>query len=605
MIASNHYDELGSLSPKGVGNTAERPLQRVDYSYNVRGWLTGINDTQAMGDDLFAFGMNYNTPEYGGAALYNGNIAETKWKTASADTSLKNYRYSYDANNRITSAIDNTSKYNVTGISYDKNGNIQKLKREGRTIENPSLVNNTGFGTMDDLNYFYDTGNKLIKVTDNGSTGYGFVDGVNSSIEYEYDGNGNMTSDANKGITSITYNHLNLPVSISTNSGTISYIYDATGVKLEKSVSLGNSVTEYAGDFVYQDGTLQFFGHPEGYVTTDEVSGYDYVYQYKDHLGNIRLSFKDNNGDLEIVEENNYYPFGLEHKGYNNVVNGQENNYQTYQGVELSESLGYNMLEFDLRHYDPAIGRFVTTDPYEQFQSPYLAMGNNPIVSFDPDGGKCYDVNGNEVACPDGEEYDEYRDSDKSHLTVLDEVEVNSSESNNQSSVTSIYATHRFPAVTQLSGLVHFIAEVAVNVQGYRVEQGPGGNYHVDDQGNVIFGPYQGGLGAVGIIGGFYNPKNLIKVAKLLDKGGLTKIGRALQKHGSRPGSRFPQAVGNPASINAQGEKILSNILSNPGSKVTVRHTGRFGDVLEVVSPNGQGARFSKDGKEFLGLINR
>jgi len=59
----------------------------------------------------------------------------------------------------------------------------------------------------------------------------------------------------------------------------------------------------------------------------------------------------------------NYYPFGLEHKGYNNVVNGTEYNYQTYQGQEISKELGYNMLEFKYRHYDPAIGRFVAIDP--------------------------------------------------------------------------------------------------------------------------------------------------------------------------------------------------------------------------------------------------
>ena len=37
--------------------------------------------------------------------------------------------------------------------------------------------------------------------------------------------------------------------------------------------------------------------------------------------------------DLQIVEENNYYPFGLEHKGYNNVRLA-ENNYQTYNSKE-------------------------------------------------------------------------------------------------------------------------------------------------------------------------------------------------------------------------------------------------------------------------------
>ncbi|SNY94785.1 hypothetical protein [Flagellimonas pacifica] len=128
-----------------------------------------------------------------------------------------------------------------------------------------------------------------------------------------------MTSYRNKGITAITYNHLNLPTKVSTGGGTISYIYDATGVKLRKTVSTGSD-TEYAGNYIYQNGELQFFNTPEGYTTPDGNGGYDYIYQYKDHLGNVRLSYMDDNGTLEIVEESNYYPFGLEHKGCNNVV---------------------------------------------------------------------------------------------------------------------------------------------------------------------------------------------------------------------------------------------------------------------------------------------
>ena len=94
-----------------------------------------------------------------------------------------------------------------------------------------------------------------------------------------------------------------------------------------------------------------------------------------------------------------------------------------YQGQELTESLDYNRYEFELRHYDPALGRFTTTDPYEQFHSPYLAMGNNPVVSFDPDGGYCYDSNGNQIACPDdGDLYKDYVDNPDNHITILDEV---------------------------------------------------------------------------------------------------------------------------------------------------------------------------------------
>ena len=109
---------------------------------------------------------------------------------------------------------------------------------------------------------------------------------------------------------------------------------------------------------------LQFFSTPEGYVepkNPDNLAlGYDYIYQYKDHLGNIRLSYKNvgtaSNVDLEIQEENNYYPFGLKHKGYNTMQSAARDHKFEYNGVEFEESLGLNLMEMDWRQYDPAIG---------------------------------------------------------------------------------------------------------------------------------------------------------------------------------------------------------------------------------------------------------
>lgn len=136
---------------------------------------------------------------------------------------------------------------------------------------------------------------------------------------------------------------------------------------------------------------------------------------------------KGNTARTLIVEESNYYPFGLKHKGYNSVVTSNGNSTAQkfkFQNQELTESLGYDMLEFELRHYDATLGRFVTTDPYGQFDNPYLALGNSPVISVDPNGGKCFDINGNEVACPEGKEWDEYRNSDTNHNYILPEFDL-------------------------------------------------------------------------------------------------------------------------------------------------------------------------------------
>ena len=75
---------------------------------------------------------------------------------------------------------------------------------------------------------------------------------------------------------------------------------------------------------------------------------------------------KGNAARTVVVAESNYYPFGLKHKGYNNVVSSNGNSTAQkwgYQGQELSEDLGYNMQEYTFRHYDPSIGRFFAVDP--------------------------------------------------------------------------------------------------------------------------------------------------------------------------------------------------------------------------------------------------
>ncbi|HBK70048.1 MAG TPA: hypothetical protein DDZ39_00050, partial [Flavobacteriaceae bacterium] len=139
----------------------------------------------------------------------------------------------------------------------------------------------------------------------------------------DYDPDGNLTSDKNKNITSILYNHLNMPTKITvtgSNAGTLDYVYTADGIKLQKTKTVGGvpTTTDYAGNYVYENNQLQFFNTSEGYVEPDGSGGYNYVYSYTDHLGNVRLNYSDFDGNgtisqSEILKERNFYPFGLEH----------------------------------------------------------------------------------------------------------------------------------------------------------------------------------------------------------------------------------------------------------------------------------------------------
>ncbi|MEX0313662.1 MAG: RHS repeat-associated core domain-containing protein [Allomuricauda sp.] len=92
------------------------------------------------------------------------------------------------------------------------------------------------------------------------------------------------------------------------------------------------------------------------------------------------------------MEENNYYPFGLEHKGYNSGTSPLGNsvaNRWKYNGQENGESFGLNMTEMTFRQYDATLGRFNVVDPLAEIMydiTPYRFAYNNPIYWSDPSG---------------------------------------------------------------------------------------------------------------------------------------------------------------------------------------------------------------------------
>lgn len=125
-----------------------------------------------------------------------------------------------------------------------------------------------------------------------------FKDVNTTQDDYSYDGNGNLLTDKNRGITSITYNHLNLPATITiAGKGSISYLYDAAGTKLQKSVlepGAGTSTTTtYLDGLVFEkknsetSARLMYFSHEDGRVRKID-SSFVFDYYLKDHLGNIR-----------------------------------------------------------------------------------------------------------------------------------------------------------------------------------------------------------------------------------------------------------------------------------------------------------------------------
>ena len=107
VLVDNKYDDLGQLTKKWVGNKKDKPLQKIDYKYNIRGWLTAINDVNNLNNDLFSYKINYDQEAQGSVTnnpLFNGNASQVIWRTASDDIK-RSYAYKYDGLNRINDAF--------------------------------------------------------------------------------------------------------------------------------------------------------------------------------------------------------------------------------------------------------------------------------------------------------------------------------------------------------------------------------------------------------------------------------------------------------------------------------------------------------------------
>ena len=184
----------------------------------------------------------------------------------------------------------------------------------------------------------------------------------------------------------------------------------------------------------YLDGFQYKFTHtweaPSGTMTNDEMKlriiptsegYYDalrnvYFYNYTDHLGNVRLSYSDRDGNNEVTGDivvnncyttpegqmcnnyiltgeaegvTNYYPFGMMHTVEYNTF---DNPYQyKYNGKELQET---GMYDYGARFYMPDIGRWGVVDPLAEITphlSSYHYANNNPVRFTDPDGRHSWD----------------------------------------------------------------------------------------------------------------------------------------------------------------------------------------------------------------------
>lgn len=163
------------------------------------------------------------------------------------------------------SGWSNSSAYDLSSVSYDKDGKVQVLNRTN------------GSETVQ-FDYEYKTGTNKIDY---------IVDWANQeTYQFGWDSNGNMTSleaqygDTLYNITSTTYSWRNQPLSITRSGTTYNYRYDHAGLRVYKQE--GDNIHTLLGAFgevlaTYKNGSLDYWNivRPDGALigSTSPLSG--------------------------------------------------------------------------------------------------------------------------------------------------------------------------------------------------------------------------------------------------------------------------------------------------------------------------------------------
>ena len=381
IIENISYSMSRSFTPGGRRSSFTYPSGRVvDYLRNdckcsvdeVSTTFNGLESTLLSNVSYRPFGgmKGLNTGSGGTVAGEFDSLGRVKISNPGTD---KQRTYSYDNNGNLTSIeAPGTPLYNRT---YDYDALNRLMHAEG------------SFGLVD---YTYDdVGNRLTRVLGDETETYSYLTGNNildkitnaESTNYSYDANGNTTS---IGEMVLSYNQNNRLIKVEKNSDILgTYVYNGMSQRIIKEASGARTIFHYDfdGNIIGESdpgGNFQkeYLYNGKNRIAMVDVASGEIFYFLNDRLRTPQMLTDSSN---TVVWEAIYKPFGEANiHPQSNVVN----NFR-FPGQYYDEETGlhYNYH----RYYDPATGRYMTTDPLglEGGLNLFTYVDNNPINFLD------------------------------------------------------------------------------------------------------------------------------------------------------------------------------------------------------------------------------
>ncbi len=502
------------------------------------------------------------------AGWSSGNFA---YDGAGNISAIGNLAYRYDRLGRLISGQTSVGATLFTQTaSFDNFGNIQQLSTPGFAALNlnPSATTNRlglsgaqydAAGNLTDItlgsesfDYAFDGANMMKHLRSNTDQARVFIYNASDERILTFDCFGpGATSTCTTQPASLTWTLRGL-------GNEVLRVYDQPA----------GGAFSWSRDYVHRGGQPLATIEPEG--SGGEMTSHLHL----DHLGTPRQITRGG----QQVALHNYFPFGQE------ATSAEADEIQLkFTGHERDKTGTGARSELDYmhaRHCSPVVGRFLSVDPAKSAKpsapgswNRYSYAGNNPINEIDP--------NGRESRAAMALEQDIQRLM-RGEITQEQYI-----ENINARGMGALFAASLLSPVDETT-LVVAVTRKALPSVGSKLSA-------VFARLGKVFqrGSRGGAKGAASV-------DDLLRAGQQLDRNGLSRAGRSLQKHGDRADSVFPRSTGNAAARNDQGQQILEEILNSSNQTTRANRLGGR-DIFDTAS--GRGVRFDGDG-QFIGFLD-